>query len=322
MSQGARSSTAGAQDEDLPVAIITGFLGAGKTTLLNRFLQSSGGQIAVIVNEFGELGVDGRLIPADVPLVELANGCICCVGTQDIRRAIAALVALDRPIKGIVIETSGLADPEPVLAFLDASRRAGAPLLIASVVCLIDADQFNENLQNAQVAYQQIVTSDLLVINKCDLVTPAVADGIERALAMLNPAAACIRTTEAEIPPEAFFPAQPYRRPISGQSHVHDTGFRSVTLKAGAALCTNRFNGWLDRLPRGICRIKGFVRFSGSDAVTLVQAVGRRRSARMVEAALLPAGGAELVLIGRDLDAAALQAGFEQCVAVTYAAAG
>lgn len=177
----------------IPVSVISGFLGAGKTTLVNHILSGSHGRlIGVLVNEFGEIGIDGKLITgAAVPVVELPNGCMCCATQGDSRRALDALIS-SASLDAIVVETSGLADPGPIANDIETLRFA-RDLYLDGVVTVIDAVNFDDNLEQAEVAYNQIANCDLFLINKVDLVGDHAVTMIENGLERLNPDARTLR---------------------------------------------------------------------------------------------------------------------------------
>jgi G3E family GTPase len=162
----------------IPTTVLTGFLGAGKTTLLNQILHALAGEkIAVIVNEFGEAGIDGQLVVvAEEEILELNNGCICCTVRGDLTRAVRNLLARTGGIDRIVIETTGLADPAPVIQsfILEETLRSNTEL--DAVVTLVDARHLYQQLDNEQ-AREQIAFADVIILNKTDLVSGHDLDG-------------------------------------------------------------------------------------------------------------------------------------------------
>jgi peptide/nickel transport system ATP-binding protein len=320
----------------VPVVLLTGFLGSGKTTLVNRILtQAHGKRIGVLVNEFGELGIDGALIKAsDGPVVELANGCVCCASRGDLYASLNSLLEGSRELDAIVIETSGLANPGPVIGDLEHYQEE-RPVRFDSVVTVIDADNFDRNLDNAEVAFEQITLADLLVVNKADLVTGETLDLIDQGLRKLNARAPLMRSVQCDVPLEVLLDVGRTASVVQPQAHGHghDHGehhhehgrdvhahrhghedFTSFALRCSRPLDFERFNEWVDALPQGVFRLKGFARFEGSGQAEVVHVVGRRRT---MEPA--PAGtqvdGATLVVIGRDLQEAPLREGLAQCQA-------
>ena len=163
----------------IPVTVLTGYLGAGKTTLLNRIIsENHGKRYAVVINEFGELGVDNDLvIGADEEVLEMNNGCICCTVRSDMVRIISKLVRRRRRLDGIIIETTGLADPAPVAQtfFLDSDLQERARL--DAIVTVVDAKHLLARLEDSREAEEQVAFGDVIVLNKIDLVTDGGAGG-------------------------------------------------------------------------------------------------------------------------------------------------
>jgi Ni2+-binding GTPase involved in maturation of urease and hydrogenase len=165
----------------LPVAIVTGFLGSGKTTFVAGLLTAGGGtRVAVIVNELGELGIDGALLKgAAQSVTELPGGCMCCESRGDVGRALALLATRASELDAIVVETSGVSDPLGVADLL-AHGVFPTDLRLSQVVTVVDAENFDRNLADAEAAYSQIVSADLFVVGKSDLVAPEVVTAIDR----------------------------------------------------------------------------------------------------------------------------------------------
>jgi len=185
----------------IPVTVLTGYLGAGKTTLLNRILTEPHGQkFAVIVNEFGEIGIDNDLVvDADEEVFEMNNGCICCTVRGDLVRIIDGLMRRKGKFDAIIVETTGLADPAPVAQTFFMDENVGAKTKLDAVVTVADAKWLKDRLKDAPEAKNQIAFADVIVLNKTDLVTPAELDEVEARIRGINPYATLHRTERAQV---------------------------------------------------------------------------------------------------------------------------
>ena len=192
--------------DKIPVTVLTGYLGAGKTTLLNRILtEDHGKRYAVIVNEFGEIGIDNDLVVgADEDVFEMNNGCVCCTVRGDLIRVVAGLMKRQRPGKpafdAIIVETTGLADPGPVAQTFFVDEDVKAKTQLDSVTALVDAKHVMARLDDSKEAREQVAFADRIILNKTDLVTEAELVEVERRLRKLNPLAPITRAERANVP--------------------------------------------------------------------------------------------------------------------------
>jgi len=188
--------------DKIPVTVLTGYLGAGKTTLLNRILsEPHGKKYAVIVNEFGEIGIDNDLIiGADEEVFEMNNGCICCTVRGDLMRILNDLMRRKGKFDAIIVETTGLADPAPVAQTFFVDENVGRQTKLDAVVTVADAKWLNDRLKDAPEAKNQIAFADVILINKTDLVSPAELSEVEARIRAINPYARLHKTERAKIP--------------------------------------------------------------------------------------------------------------------------
>jgi G3E family GTPase len=188
--------------EKIPVTVLTGYLGAGKTTLLNRILSEPHGQkYAVIVNEFGEIGIDNDLIVgADEEVFEMNNGCICCTVRGDLIRIIHGLLRRQGKFDAIIVETTGLADPAPVAQTFFVDENIGSKTRLDAVVTVADAKFLSDRLKDAPEAKNQIAFADVILLNKTDLVSAEELDEVEARIRGINPWAKVHRTQRSQIP--------------------------------------------------------------------------------------------------------------------------
>jgi G3E family GTPase len=298
----------------IPVTVLTGYLGAGKTTLLNRILsEDHGKRYAVIVNEFGEIGIDNDLIVgADEEVFEMNNGCVCCTVRGDLIRVLQGLMkrqaSANRGFDAIIVETTGLADPGPVAQTFFVDDDVKARTRLDSVTTVVDAKHVGDRLADSREAREQIAFADQIVLNKTDLVSEAELIQTEARLRRLNPLAKIHRAERSNVPLDAILgrggfdlarivELEPeFLNPAHGEAghvhdehcdhdhhahehhdHVHDDDIKGVALVANKPLDANRVSRWLNELlaVKGpdILRAKGILDVAGEDRRLVFQAV-------------------------------------------------
>jgi len=287
--------------DKIPVTVLTGYLGAGKTTLLNRILsEPHGKKFAVIVNEFGEIGIDNDLVVnADEEVFEMNNGCICCTVRGDLVRIIDGLMRRKGKFDAIIVETTGLADPAPVAQTFFMDEAVGARTKLDAVVTVADALWLKDRLKDAPEVKNQIAFADVILINKTDLVQPEELRELEARIRGLNPYAKLHRTERAQIALEEvlgrnafdldrildiepeFLTAEAHGHDHHGDDHdhgdghhhhhggglkhYHDEEMQSVSLSTDKPLNPDRFFPWIQDLVAvegpNILRCKGILAF-------------------------------------------------------------
>jgi G3E family GTPase len=312
----------------IPVTVLTGYLGAGKTTLLNRILsENHGKKYAVVINEFGELGVDNDLVvDADEEVFEMNNGCICCTVRGDLIRIIGGLIKRKGRLDGIIIETTGLADPSPVAQTFFVDEDVKARTKLDAIVTVADARNLPARLDDSHEAQEQIAFADVIILNKTDLVTAEELAVVERRIRTLNPQARLHRTERALLPIgqggfdlTRILEVEPDF--LSGEDeHEHDSEVTSVSFELDRSLDAERFNAWIGGLlaqqGQDLLRTKGILDFAGQDQRFAFQAVHMLAEGDVIG----PWRDGEprrskLVFIGRKLNRPELRRGFEGCLA-------
>ena len=339
----------------IPVTVLTGYLGAGKTTLLNRILSENHGQhYAVIVNEFGEIGIDNDLIlNTDEELFEMNNGCICCTVRGDLIRTLHGLLSKRDNFDAIIIETTGLADPGPVVQTFFVDQSLQAATFLDSITTLVDARHIQGQLTNSREALEQIAFADQIVLNKIGLASEEQLDSIELRLKKINPVAPIHRCERAQISLdkilargsfdldrivgiESEFLAVASVNPAHGEvahvhdehcssdsaqhDHLHDEEITSFCLTSNEPMDGEKIVQWLDQLVvskgQDILRSKGIINVQGEDNRVVFQSVHMLLEGDQQRPWKADEQRfSQMVFIGRHLNNEELHRGFENCVA-------
>jgi G3E family GTPase len=337
--------------EKIPVTVLTGYLGAGKTTLLNRILsEPHGKKYAVIVNEFGEIGIDNDLVVgADEEVFEMNNGCICCTVRGDLVRILDGLMRRKGKFDAIIVETTGLADPAPVAQTFFIDENVGRKTKLDAVVTVADAKWLNERLKDAPEAKNQIAFADVILINKTDLVSPDELNDVEARIRGINPYAKLHKTQRAKVPLDAVLGRNAFdldrildlepdflgsddhdhhhndhdhahAHSHGGLKHYHDEEMQSIALRIDKPLDPDKFFPWVQDLVQkegpNILRCKGILAFKNDDQRFVFQGVhmildgDHQRPWNAGEKR-----DSRIIFIGRNLPGKMITEGFESCIA-------
>ncbi len=338
----------------IPVTVLTGYLGAGKTTLLNRILsEPHGKKFAVIVNEFGEIGIDNELVVnSDEEVFEMNNGCICCTVRGDLVRIIDGLMRRKGKFDAIIVETTGLADPAPVAQTFFMDEAVGAKTKLDAVVTVADAKWLSDRLKDAPEAKNQIAFADVIIINKTDLVSPDELNELEARIRGINPYATLHRAERAQVDINAVLGRNAFDldRILSiepsfleveeehdhdhhhdhhhdhdhhhhhGLKHYHDEDMQSVALKTDKPLNPDKFFPWVQDLVAvegpNILRCKGILSFKDDPERFVFQGVHMILDGDHQRAWKSDEKrDSRIIFIGRNLPEERIREGFEACVA-------
>jgi G3E family GTPase len=344
-----RVSEAREQDK-IPVTVLTGYLGAGKTTLLNRILsEQHGKRYAVVVNEFGEIGIDNELvIGADEEVFEMNNGCICCTVRGDLIRIIEGLMRRKGRFDAIIVETTGLADPAPVAQTFFVDEDVQKVARLDAVVTVADAKWLSQRLRDAPEAKSQIAFADVIILNKTDLVSAAELREVEARIRGINPYATLHRAQKCDVAladvlerrafdldrildiEPNFLVAEDHDHDHEhghdhahehhGLKHYHDEDMQSVSIRLDGDVDPNKFMPWINRITQeqgpNILRCKGIVAMKNDPKRFVFQGVhmmldgDSQRAWREGEKR-----ESKVVFIGRNLEEEDIRKGFLACAA-------
>jgi G3E family GTPase len=318
----------------MPVTIITGFLGSGKTTLLNQVLQNNQNlKVAVLVNEFGDINIDSQLlVEMDKDMVELSNGCICCTINNDLVEAVYRVLERDNRVDYLIIETTGLADPLPIiLTFVGTELRD--LIRLDSIITLVDSEVFTPDHFNSEAATKQVMYGDIILLNKIDLTTSEKLQVLEEHIQTIRNNARILRSQYGQVPLPLILdvnltPTKTYQDLELSESqeyhhhkhedhhhshHLENDGFVSVSFQSDRPFIVEKFQIFLtDVMPKEVFRAKGILWFVESKLRHIFQLSGSRYDLKAEPWSNLPSN--QIVFIGRNLDADKIRKQLTECL--------
>ncbi len=313
----------------IPVTVLTGYLGACKTTLLNRILtHEHGKKVAVIINEFGEVGIDNQLvIDVEEEIFEMNNGCICCTVRGDLIRIIGNLMKRRDKFDHLVIETTGLADPAPVIQTFFMDEDVRSQTFLDSVVTVVDAKHIDQHWESEEVQ-EQIAFADVILLNKTDLVSTQALENLKQKIQSMNVMAKLYPTYDANIEIDQILGIEAFSLDhaleidpeiLGEDAHQHDETVISVTIVESGDLNGKKLNSWISELLRNqgpdIFRMKGILSIQGEKNRFVFQGVHMLFDGK-ADRPWYPQETRKnkLVFIGRNLDEMQLKEGFRDCL--------